>query len=331
MDEYEDTIAENISKGKKWAGQKKNPTNERKQHKEIIQNWFPVPQQRQNETIDKIPSIKVDAKANPHLVWRRKDKVSWSWKRKRDDTTPDSRNRFGTIDQQTFIRDCNDYLVNTSIISASACRILDLGCGSGFTSFYLHDKAEEGSIVCGIDTKDDVDYADIRYGKSLHLRSGLYFQAAEGSVDGEHGSLETIPPPIRSATFADRPRMWDVIVSHSLLYRIPAKQHSVAIKVMIHSLSKGGFLMVRLPGHVKNQSRKKIIGSMEEAGLDTSYVKFFKANHVASFMNKEFANRCIQNINHDVIDDKYLQQQNEAPTCSVRYTLLIIQKIKKIK
>ena len=207
----------------------------------------------------------------------------WVWKNP-GMSSPGERDIYLTVDQERANAGTDMHLVLTRVITRRPCTILDLGCGSGNSTFHEFAKACPGSRALGVDTPENVEYARSRYA----LRTfGLEYVAAVPSEDGNpFGNLPKAPPcvfgvrspfepsapPGIAACQGHRPEQadaappgscqdgregasavgelnegkgWDVVTAYALLSWVPLSKHHQVLSAIRDALAPGGVAVVR--------------------------------------------------------------------------------------
>lgn len=159
-------------------------------------------------TISEVPSAEA-----PGISWKNPGMSS-----------PKERDQYLTGDHERAIKAIDRWVLAKKLEGPK--HILDVGSGSGLTTFYIWLKALQSTIL-GVDTKENTEFAE-KY--SALSNNSVRFQ--------EILSPLTLPK-------ADNTRGWDLISGLALFSWIPKDLHAAALKAMYDVLSPFGEILVR--------------------------------------------------------------------------------------
>lgn len=202
-----------------------------------------------------IPSMESTSSVNPHGI---------SWKNP-GMSSPKERDQYLTGDHERAIK-AIDRLVLANKLEGHK-HILDVGSGSGLTTFYIWLKALESTIL-GVDTKENTEFAT------------KYSCLSNNKV-----SFKEILSPLVLPK-ADVTRGWDLILGLALFSWIPKDLHATVLKAMYDVLSPYGEILVRTEavGHRPyRDAMQTVMGREPWASLFLDYNAPFSDQTVEGF------------------------------------------------
>lgn len=144
-------------------------------------------------------------------------------------SSPPQRDKYLTVDQLRAQTNIYQYLVLTNDLD-KAGYVMDVGCGSGNSTYALYSKGNQNCYFLGVDTSENIEFATSKYIPHA-TTNNLNYQAVSSPFD-----LPTTPPGSQG---------WDIITALAFFSWIPLEAQTAVLRGMHNILAEDGKILIR--------------------------------------------------------------------------------------